>query len=126
MSRQLDLHLGLDDIPETFLRAAYSRCRIHAPFDKAIQNRGIYLCLRNVALAMWKKGGKAMLRNPKDHERVEVGERHPYFHGEHGEVMGMMDGSTAIVHLDPSDRYKQGANALIGVPFLEAEHEHAG
>ncbi|MCE5182339.1 MAG: hypothetical protein LLG15_11105 [Betaproteobacteria bacterium] len=70
MPTQRSFNLMLEEVPEDYLRAAHARCRIHAPFEKVIENRSIYLCLRNVALALWKNGVRRNAQ-PVTHERAD-------------------------------------------------------
>lgn len=48
---QLALPLGVTEVPESALRAAFERCRIGLSFEEAIKQPMYQLCLRNVVIA---------------------------------------------------------------------------
>lgn len=56
--RQLSLSLGLTEIPETQLRAAFERCRLNLSFEDAMQQPMYQKCIRNVVISTALKGGR--------------------------------------------------------------------
>lgn len=53
---QKRLPLEIVEIPEGVMRAAYQRCRLAVSFEAAMQDRGLKVCLRNVAVSVMRKG----------------------------------------------------------------------
>ena len=51
MSRQLALPLEQRADPESALMHAWSRTRLRVPYDVAIRNPALAICLRNIAAA---------------------------------------------------------------------------
>lgn len=50
-SRQLDLPIGIIEVSEEMLRAAYGHCHLRIPFEMAVQIKPLEICLRNAALS---------------------------------------------------------------------------
>lgn len=59
--RQCSLPLGVTEVPERLLRAAYERVpiRLTLSFEQAMEERMWRLCIRNIAITTAMKGGKA-------------------------------------------------------------------
>lgn len=50
-SGQLDLPIGIIEVSEKMLRAAYEHCHLRVPFETAVQIKPLEICLRNAALS---------------------------------------------------------------------------
>lgn len=48
---QLALPLGVTEIPESALRAAFERCRLGLSFEEAMQQPMFQICIKNVVIA---------------------------------------------------------------------------
>lgn len=48
-AHQLDLPLGIGELPEPLLRAAYARCELEMSFDKAMEKEVLRICFRAMA-----------------------------------------------------------------------------
>ncbi len=58
MSRQLALPLEQRADPESALMHAWSRTRLRVPYDVAIRNPALAICLRNIAAAETRRNIK--------------------------------------------------------------------
>lgn len=54
--KQKRLPLEIVELPETAMRAAFDRCRLGISFERAMADRGIRICLRNLAVSSMRKG----------------------------------------------------------------------
>jgi hypothetical protein len=48
---QLSLGIEVTQVPEELLKAAYDRCRLPIPYEKAIEDPMYRKCLNNVAIS---------------------------------------------------------------------------
>jgi hypothetical protein len=58
MALQLALHLDADSRNEASLRQAWVRSGLSLPFEAALRNRAIAICLRDLADAIRRKHGR--------------------------------------------------------------------
>ncbi|SCX40554.1 hypothetical protein SAMN05720354_103129 [Nitrosospira sp. Nsp1] len=57
--QQLALPLGITEVPEQLLRAAYARCELAMSFDEAMQKEVLRICFRAMARRAYEpKRGK--------------------------------------------------------------------